>query len=328
MRRREFIALLGSVTAAWPLAAHAQQPPSAARRLGILLSTSPEAFKGGGMLEALTQGMKEYGWIEGQNITFEYRFGNADGLPKLAVELVQLRVDAILTDGSQATQAAKDATRTVPIVMAAVNDPIAPGFIASFKRPGGNITGLSILTSEIAGRRLQLLTEMVPDLVHVAILSNPKNPTDVLLRKQTQVAAQALGIDLQVAEVPTPDKLESAFAAISTSHADALIVLQDAMFFGQHARIVAMAAASRLPTLFSEKQVVKAGGLMSYGPSIPANFRRVAFYIDKIFRGAEAADLPVELPTTFELVINLNTAKALGLAVPDKLLSTADEVID
>jgi putative tryptophan/tyrosine transport system substrate-binding protein len=327
MRRREFITLLG-VALACPLAARAQQPASAGRRLGILVATSPEAFKGAGMLEALTQEMKEYGWIEGQNIIFEYRFGNAEVLPKLAVELVQLRVDAILTDGSQATQAAKDATRTLPIVMAAVNDPIAPGFIASFQRPGGNITGLSILSSEIAGRRLQLLKEMVPDLVRVAILSNPSNPADALLRKQTQAAAQSLGIDLQVAEVPTLDKLESAFAAINTSHAGALIVLQDAILFSQHARIVAMAAASRLPTLFSEKQVVEAGGLMSYGASIPANFRRVAFYIDKIFRGANAADLPVELPTTFELVINLKTAKALGLTVPDKLVSTADAVIE
>ena len=212
--------------------------------------------------------------------------------------------------------------------MAAVNDPVTPGFIASFKRPGGNITGLSILTLEIVGRRLQLLTEMVPDLKSVAILSNPRNPSDAPLREQTQAAAQSLGIDLHIAEAPTPDKLESAFAAISTSRASALIILQDPMFFGQHSRIVAMAAASRLPTLFSEKQVVEAGGLMSYGASIPANFRRAAFYIDKIFRGAKAADLPVELPTTFELVINLKTAKSLGLAVPDKLLSTADEVIE
>jgi putative ABC transport system substrate-binding protein len=212
--------------------------------------------------------------------------------------------------------------------MAAVNDPVASGFVASFKRPGGNITGLGILGSEIPGRRLQLLSEMVPDIARVAVLSNPSNPIDALLRKQTQAAAQSLGIELQVKEAPSPDKLESAFASISTSRASALIVLQDAMFFGQHARIVAMAAASHLPTLFSEKEVVEAGGLMSYGPSIPANFRRAAFYIDKIFRGAKAADLPVELPTTFEFAINLKTAKVLGLTIPDKLLTIADEVIE
>jgi putative ABC transport system substrate-binding protein len=330
MRRREFITLIGSASAAWPLAVRAQQPASAGRRLGLLLGTSAEAFKSGGMLGALTQGMKEYGWVDGQSITFEYRFvdGNTDTLPKLAAELVQLRMDVILTDGTSATQAAKNATRTVPIVMAAVNDPVASGFIASFKRPGGNITGLALLTSEIVGRRLQLLTEMVPDLARVAVLSNPLNPSDALLLKQTRAAAQSLGIELQVVEAPTPDKLESAFAAITAARASALIVLQDAMFFGQHPRIIAMAAVSRLPTLFPEKQVVEAGGLMSYGPSIPSNFRRAALYVDKILRGANPADLPVELPTTFEFVINLKTAKALGLTVPDKLLSTADEIIE
>jgi putative tryptophan/tyrosine transport system substrate-binding protein len=330
MRRREFITLIGSASAAWPLAVRAQQPTSAGRRLGLLSYTSAEAFKSAGLLEALTQGMKEYGWVEGENITFEYRFvdGNADALPKLAAELVQLRVDAILTDGTPATQAAKNATQIVPIVMAAVNDPVASGFIASLKRPGGNITGLGLLTPEIAGRRLQLLTEMVPHLARVAVLSNPANPSYALFLKPTQAAAQSLGIELQVAEAPRPDKLESAFAAITTARASALIVFQDAMFYGQHPRIVAMAAASHLPTLFSEKQVVEAGGLMSYGPSIPSNFRRAALYVDKILRGAKAADLPVELPTTFEFVINLKTAKALGLTVPDKLLSTADEVIE
>jgi putative ABC transport system substrate-binding protein len=247
-------------------------------------------------------------------------------LPKLAAELLQLRVDVILTDSTPATQAAKNATRTVPIVMAAVNAPIASGFIASFKRPGGNITGLGLLTPEMAGRRLQLLTVMVPDLA--AVLSNPSNPSNALLLKPTKAAAQSLGIELQVAEAPRPDKLESAFAAITTARASALIVLQDAMFFGQHPRVVAMAAASHLPTLFSEKQVVEAGGLMSYGPSIPSNFRRAALYVDKILRGANPADLPVEAPTMFELAINLKTAKALGLTVPDKLLSTADEVIE
>jgi putative tryptophan/tyrosine transport system substrate-binding protein len=328
MRRRDFIAVISYATIAWPLTARAQQPASPSRRLGLLLKLSAEAFRDGGMLEALTQGMKEYGWVEGQNITFDYRFGNADVLPKLALELVQLRVDAILADGTPATQAAKDATRTIPIIMAAVNDPVASGFVARFKRPGGNITGLGTLSSEIEGRRLQMLTEIVPGLVRVAILSNPSNPTDAFYRKQTQAAAQSLGIDLQIAEAPTPDKLESAFAAISTSRAGALIVRQDAMFISQHARIVEMAAASHLPTLFSEKQTVEAGGLMSYGPSIPANFRRAAFYIDKILRGAKAADLPVELPTTFEFAINLKTARVLGLTIPDKLLTIADEVIE
>jgi putative ABC transport system substrate-binding protein len=281
-------------------------------------------------VEAVTKGLKEYGWVEGESITFEYRFadGKDDVLPKLAGELVQLRLDAILTDSSPATQAAKNATQTVPIVMAVSNDPVASGFVASLRRPGGNITGLSIVTTELAGRRVQLLTEIVPGLARAAVLSNPVNPSHASLLKQTQSAAQSLGVELHVAEAAAPDKLESAFATVIAARAQFLIVFPDAMFFGQYPRVVLFTATSHLPALFPEKQVVEAGGLMAYGPSIPAGFRRAGAYLDKILRGANPADLPVELPTTFELVINLKTAKALGLTVPDKLLSIADEVIE
>jgi putative tryptophan/tyrosine transport system substrate-binding protein len=327
LRRREFITLLGGA-AAWPLAAHAQQPTST-KRLGLLFA-SAQAAKAQGLLEAVTQGLKEHGWVEGQNITFEYRFadGKDEVLPELAAELVQLRLDAILTDSTQATHAAKDATRTVPIVMAVSNDPVASGFVASLSRPGGNITGTSLMAPELAGKRLQLLTEIVPGLARVAVLSNPSNPSHALLLKQTQTAAQSLSVELHVVEAAAPDKLDSAFAAITAAHAGALIVLADAMFFGQHPRVVAFAASSHLPALFPEKQAAQTGGLMAYGPSIPASFRRAGAYVDKIFRGANPADLPVEQPTTFEFVINLKTAKALGVTVPDKLLATADEVID
>jgi putative tryptophan/tyrosine transport system substrate-binding protein len=326
MRRRDFIALLGGAAAVWPLAARGET----VRRLGLLFATSAQAAKARGQLEAVIQGLKEYGWVEGQNITFEYRFadGKDEALPQLAAELVQLRLDAILTDSTPATQAAKDATQTVPIVMAVSNDPLASGFVASLNRPGGNITGLSIVTTELAGKRLQLLTEMVPGLARVAVLSKPSNPSHALLLKQTQAAAQSLNIELHVVEAAAPDKLDSAFAAITATRAGALIVLADAMFFGQSPRLVAFTATARLPALFPEEQVAQAGGLMAYGPSIPASFRRAGAYVDKILRGANPGDLPVELPLTFEFVINLKTAQALGLTVPPTLLVLADEVIE
>jgi putative ABC transport system substrate-binding protein len=327
--RRQFISALGGTVFAWPFAVRAQQPTSA-RRVGLLFATSAQAAKARGLLEVVTQGLKEHGWVEGQNITFEYRFadGKDEVLPKLAAELVQLRLDAILTDGTPATQAAKNATRTVPIVMGLSNDPVASGLVASLSRPGGNITGTSLMAPELAGKRLHLLTEIVPGLARVAVLSKPSNPSHALLLKQTQTAAQSLNIELHVVEAGAPDKLDSAFAAITAARAGALIVLADSMFFGQHPRIVAFAAASHLPALFPEKQVAQAGGLIAYGPSILASFRLAGAYVDKILRGANPADLPVEQPTTFEFVINLKTAKALGLTVPPNLLAIADEVIE
>jgi putative tryptophan/tyrosine transport system substrate-binding protein len=326
MRRREFITFVGCVAATWPLAARAQQPTATTHRLGLLFATSERGAKARGLLEAVTQGLKEYGWVEGQNITIEYRFadGKADALPKLAAEVVQLRVDAIVTDSTPATHAAQNATRTVPIV-AINNDPVGSGFVVSLARPGGNITGVSLQSAELAGRRIQLLTELVPGLARVAILSNPANQSHAGLVKQSQAAAQS---EIEVADAPAPDRLENAFGAITAARAGALIVLGDSMFFGQYPRVVAFTAASHLPALFPEKQPVEAGGLMAYGTSIPASFRRAGAYVDKILRGANPADLPVEQPTTFEFVINLKTAKALGLTVPDKLLSTADEVIE
>jgi putative ABC transport system substrate-binding protein len=329
MRRREFITFVGCAAAAWSLAARAQQPTATTHRLGLLFVTSEQAAKARGLLEAVTQGLKEYGWVEGQNITIEYRFadGKADALPKLAVEVVQLRVDAIVTDSTPATQAAKNATRTVPIV-AIINDAVASGFVVSLARPGGNITGVSLQSADLAGRRIQLLTELVPGLARVAILSNPANQSHAGLVKQSQAAAQSLGIEIEVADAPAPDRLENAFAAITAARAGALIVLPDGMFFGQYPRVVAFTAASHLPALFPEKQPVEAGGLMAYGTSIPASFRRAGAYVDKILRGANPADLPVEQPTTFEFVINLKTAKALGLTVPPMLLARADEVIE
>jgi putative ABC transport system substrate-binding protein len=325
MRRREFIALIAGTTAAWPLVARTE----ATRRLGLLFIASAQATEALGSLGALVHGLKEHGWIEGQNITFEYRFadGKLDALSKLAAELVGLRVDAIVAEGTPGIQAAKNATQTVPIV-GVCNDPVASGFVSSLARPGGNITGMGLLSADLAGRRLQLLSEIVSGLARVAVLLNPANPSHFALLKQTQVAALTLKIELHVAEARTPDLLESAFAEISAAQTGALIVLQDVMLFGEYPRVVAFATKERLPTLFLEKQVVEAGGLISYGPSIPAAFGGLAAYVDKIFHGANPADLPVEQPTTFEFAINLKTAKTLGLRIPDKLLYTADEVFE
>jgi putative tryptophan/tyrosine transport system substrate-binding protein len=313
------------------LSPHGRSSPHR-RRAASASSCNPsaQAAKARGFLGAFIQALKETGWVEGQNVIFERRFadGKEELLANLAAELVQLRVDAIVTDGNSSARAAKNATQTVPIVMAASGDAVANGLVASFRRPGGNVTGMSILTSDLTGRRLQLLTEMVPSLKRAAVLMNPSDLGQVSQLREAKTAAQSLGVELHVAEASTPDKFDSAFAAISESHAQALFVLQSAMFFNQHPRIVAFAMASRLPALFAEREVAEAGGLMAYGPSIPALFRRAAVYVDKIFRGANPAELPIELSTAFEFVINLKTAKALGLTVPDKLLSTADEVID
>ena len=290
MKRREFIILLSGVGAARPFAARAQQP-NAMRRVGILSPQSAQTTEG--LREEFYQGLKEYGWAEGQNITFEYRFadGKEDVLPKIAAELVQLRLDAIVAEGTPAIQAAKNATRTVPIVMALSNDPVASGFVASLNRPGGNITGLDIQSAVLAGKRLQLLTEIVPGLARLAVLLNPSNPSHALGLEQMQTAAQSLGVELHVAQASAPDKFESAFATVIAARCDSLIVLPDGLFFNQHRRILEFVVASHLPALFPEKEVVKDGGLMAYGPSITASFRRAAFYLDKNSPGRQPGRL-------------------------------------
>jgi len=330
MRRREFIALLSSGVAGWPLAALAQQPTSTIRRVGFLLPGVARTTAVRGLLEAFREGLKEYGWVEGQNISVEYRFagGKEDALPGIAAALVQSRLDVIVAEGTPAIQAAKNVTQTVPIVMAVSNDPVGSGLVASLNRPGGNITGLSVLSQELGGKRLQLLTEIIRGLARVAVLSNPSNPSNTLSLEQTKAAAQSLGVEIHVVEVQGPDMFESAFAAVAAAHAGALIVLGDGMLYSQQPRIVTFAAASHLPALFGEKEGAEAGGLIAYGPSIPASFRRAAAYVDKILQGAKPADLPIEQPTIFELVVNLGTAKAIGVTIPTSILLRADEVIE
>jgi putative ABC transport system substrate-binding protein len=329
MRRRDFIALIGGAAVTWQRAARAQQPAKM-RTIGFLLPGGSRTTVVQAELEAFRQGLKEYGWIEGQNISVEYRFaeGKEDALAECAAELVRLRLDVIVAEGTAAIRAAKTVTQTTPIVMATSTDPVGNGLVASLRRPGGNVTGPSLQTAELAGKRLQLLTEIVPGVARVAVLSNPLNPSIAATIEQTKAAAQLLGVEIHIGEVPGPDQFESAFAAVTRARAGALIVLPDPVLYGQHPRIVAFATASNLPALFSEKEVVEAGGLVAYGPSIPASFRRATTYVDKILRGAKPADLPVEQPTTFELAVNLQTARAIGVTIPASILVRADEVIE
>jgi putative ABC transport system substrate-binding protein len=329
MRRREFLGLVGGASLARPFAVHAQTA-STVRRIGMLLPGLARAESYRVLLEAFRQGLREYGWVEGQNVSVEYRFaeGNVDRLPELAAELVQLRPEVIVVEATQAIQAAKNATPSIPIVMATSIDPVQMRFVTSLARPGGNITGMSLLTEELSGKRLQLLAEIVPGLTRVVALTNPANLGSTLSLAQTQAAAQSLGIQILPIEVRTPAEFASAFSSITAARAGALIVTPDPMLYNQHAQIVTSAAASKLPALYPEREVARSGGLMAYGPSIPASFRRAAAYVDKILRGATPADLPVEQPTKFDLTINLKTAQALGVTIPPLLLSLADEVIE
>jgi putative ABC transport system substrate-binding protein len=330
VKRRAFITLLGGAAVAWPIAARAQQAPSVDRRIGVLMTGFSNVEAARPFLDPFHRGLRELGWIEGQNLIIEYRFaaGKLDLLPQLASELADLRPEVIVTEGSPAAQAAKKASSTIAVVMAASGDPVGAGLVASLNRPGGNVTGLALLSSDLAGKRLQLLAEIVPGLAHVAVLFNPANSTGVLALEQTRSAAPSLKIEVQPIAVRTPDELNAAFAAMNTARPGGFIITPDGMLYGQRARTMAFAAASRLPALFPEPEVGQEGGLIAYGPSVPANFRRAAAFVDKILRGSRPADLPVEQPAKIELVLNLKTAKALGLTVPDKLLALADEVIE
>jgi putative ABC transport system substrate-binding protein len=333
MRRREFIALLGGAAAgaSRPLAARAQQPGKVAR-IGYL---SPGyAFAQGEMLardEPFRQGLRELGYVEGNNIVIEYRFaeGRFDRLADLAAELVRLKVDVIVAVVTQASLAARDATKMIPIVMMGVSDPVGSGLVESLPRPGANITGTSSMTSEVVGKSLEILKEAVPKLARVAVLWNPANAVfqEQMLR-ETEAAAGVLGVQIQAFGVQGPNEFDTAFAAIANERVDALVVLADPILALHKTRIVDFAEKSRLPAIYGIKDFAAAGGLMSYGPYMEGQFRRAATYVDKILKGARPSDLPVEQPTKFELVINLKTAKALGLTFPLPLLGRADEVIE
>jgi putative tryptophan/tyrosine transport system substrate-binding protein len=312
-----------------PLASDAQQATKV-YRIGRLIA-GPPTLDPNPSLEAFRQGLRELGYVEGQNLVIEYRWaeGNEERLRDLATELVRLHVDLIVAGGSASIRAAQQATHTIPIVMAtAAYDAVMEGFVASLAHPGGNITGLSNLGDGLPGKRLEILKEALPQSTHIAMLTNPASPLHVSAMHTLTGAAQALGLQLHTVEVHHADELDTAFAAMTRAGADAFIVLSDTILLtGLGGRIVALAATHRLPAMYPRRMNVDAGGLMSYGPSLPDTWRRAATYVDKILKGAKPGDLPVEQPTKFELVINLKTAQALGLTIPPSILFQADEVI-
>jgi putative tryptophan/tyrosine transport system substrate-binding protein len=315
---------LGLFTA--PFAVEAQ-PSSKGHRIGFLWNSSPSLTHH--LLEAFQHGLSERGYVESEHFTIESRYaeGNPNLLPGLAAALVGLQVEVIVTSGSQAIQAVKDATSTIPVVMAVSADPVETWFVTNLARPGGNLTGLSLVSPELSGKRLELLKETVPAIAHVAVLVNPGNPSTAAQLRETQRAAQALQVQLHVVEVHDPQELDHVFAALRSMRADALMMLLDPMFLSQRARLAELTATSRLPAMYAFREDAEAGALMAYGPSFPDMFRRAATYVDKILKGAKPADLPVEQPTKYELVLNLKTARALGLTFPPHLLVLADKVI-
>lgn len=294
-------------------------------RLGFLRIVAPSRE----YLDAFEQGLRDRGYAPGRNILIEYRFadGQDEQLERHARELVAHQSAIIVVAGNQAVRAARNASRTVPIVMAVANDPVAAGFIASLARPGGNITGTIILSSSLAGKRLELLKELLPHAVRVAALINMDNPAHAIAWRETLGAAATLRLRLQPVEVRGADSIDSAFANIAKTHIDALVVFEDALFASERTRLATLAAQARLPAVYGQRNSVDDGGLMSYGPSIVDAYRNAGNFVDKILKGAKPASLPVEQPTRFEFVINLKTAKALGLTVPQSLLLRANEVI-
>jgi putative tryptophan/tyrosine transport system substrate-binding protein len=303
----------------------AAPPPGRVYRIGYLGTTPPPPH----LWEPLLDGLRERGYREGGNVVFERRFseGHAERFPAFAAELVQLKVDLILVITTPAALAAKHATQTIPIVMPTMIDPVGAGLVASLARPGGNVTGLSESSPDLVGKRLELLKDVVPGLSQVVVLWNPANPANASVWQETQAAARALGLRLHAQDVRGPQDVEGAFAYTVEAHPDALLVLGDALLGMHRHQIAAFATQHRLPTMYGRRDYVEAGGLMSYGADFRDHFRRTATFVDKILQGAKPADLPVEQPMQFELVINLKTAQALGLTIPPTLLFQATEVI-
>jgi putative tryptophan/tyrosine transport system substrate-binding protein len=331
IRRRQFISALGGAAAtAWPLAARAQQPVRVFR-IGYLGYSSPALEQN--LVGAFRQGLGELGYVDGQNFAIEYRSaeGKLDRLPELAVELVGLNVNVIVTLATPGALAAKKATNTIPIVVAAMADPARDGLVASLARPGGNITGSTFLGPELIPKRLELLKEVVPSAIRVAVLWHPavygeRTMADML--KQTEVSAQALALQLQLLGAEGPGDFDGAFSAMRKDRADALLVFPSPMLYLEYRHIVDLAAKNRLPAVYPWREAVDAGGLISYGASIPDLMRRAGIMVGKILKGTKPVDLPVEQPTKFDLVINLKTAKSLGLGIPQTLQASADEVIE
>jgi putative ABC transport system substrate-binding protein len=329
MKRRELITMLGGAAAvasvSWSLATRAQQP--AMPVIGFLGADTPSARHQ--LVDAFVQRLRELGWTEGRTITIEYRWaaGSNERLAEIAAEFVRLKVDVMVLEGTAATLAARQATSTIPIVFPVSGDPVATGLVASLARPGGNVTGLSIQAPDLGAKRLELLRESVPSLRRVAIMANAGSPNTGLEVREVQAASITLGLEASVFEIRRADDIAVVFEALK-GHADALYVVGDPLVDTNRVRISTLALGARLPTVFNFRNYVEAGGLMAYGPGFPSLFRRSADLVEKIPRGTKPAEIPVEQPTKFEFVINLKTAKALGLEVPPMLLAIADEMIE
>jgi putative tryptophan/tyrosine transport system substrate-binding protein len=330
--RRKFITLLGGAAAAWPLAAHAQQAAKVAR-IGCIVTGSLESPEQRATVDAFRQGLRERGYVEGQNIIIEYRAadGRIERFPELATELVRLNLDLIVASNTPAALAAKQATTAIPIVVPVMGDPVGDGLASSLARPGGNVTGMTFLGPELATKRLELLKQALPTMSRVAALWHPGAYGDSTMKEmmgKLAAAAGTLQVQLQLVEVRGAAEFDRAFLAMGRERADALIVLPSPMLFSERRHIVDLATKHRLPSIAMAREFAELGGLMAYGANLPDLFRRAATYVDKILQGAKPADLPVEQPIKFEFVINLKTAKALGLAVPLIMQMTADEVIE
>ena len=325
--RRKLLVAIGASVLTTPLASLGQQQSKVAR-IGYLAADSMTANPD--RVQALRDGLHELGYVEGKNFVIEYRWaeGKFERLPGLAGELVRLPVDVIVAVGDPVIFAAKQATSTTPIVMASVGDPVGRGFVVSLARPGGNVTGVSNFAATLMGKWLELLKEIIPTLSRVAVLRNDANPTHALFWMEAQSTAPKLGLALQSAEVSSSDDLDKAFASVVLARSGAVVVLPDPLLAGvERRRIAELATRNGVPTMCTFREQVEVGGLVSYGPDLTANFHRAASYVDKILRGAKPADLPVEQPTKFELFLNLKTAKALGITIPQSLLLRANEVI-
>jgi putative tryptophan/tyrosine transport system substrate-binding protein len=325
LRRREFITLVGGA-AAWPLVARAQQPRIPV--IGFLHYGSPETYTH--IVSAFRQGLGDSGFSEGQNVVIEYRWANGeyDRLPTLAADLVRQQVVAIAAAGFVGAQAAKAATTTIPVVFASGVDPVATGVVASLNRPGGNVTGVSLISQQLAAKRLELLRELMPQVRVIALLINPNNPATDTEMTDAEAAARTFGLQIRKVTASNEGDLDTAFAAMQTARVDALIVSQDGYYIHRRDQIIALAARYAVPAIYSWREYPAAGGLMSYAPSLAEGYRQVGIYIGRILKGTKPADLPVEQPTKFELVINLKTARALDLEVPWFLQQRADEVIE
>ena len=327
MKKKITVLTLCAMLLALSVPAEAQQQLKKLHRIGILLVGSSSFYSA--WIDVFRQGLKELGYIEGKNIAIEYRYaeGKADRLPALAAELVGLKVEIVFTSSTPSVLAVKKATSTIPIVFVSISDPVASGLVTSLARPGGNITGLSLVAVELSGKRLELLKEAVPKVTRVAFLWESTNPDQAPQWREAQAAAQALGLQLQSLEVRSANDFDSAFEAALKERVQALITTPEALFGTHLKRIVEFAAKNRLPTMYGNPQFVDAGGLMSYAPDYTVQYRRAAIYVDKILKGSKPADLPVEQPTKFEFIINLKAAKQIGLTIPPNVLARADRVV-